>query len=76
MATISQREALKGTESSSTTEQKNRLLFEFDANVKKIRELQIERSYIFKTDRARDVNRALNRRISLFVEQSIPLLND
>ena len=49
MATTSQREALKGTESSWTTEQKNRLLSEFDANVKRIRELQLEvaeRSYM------------------------------
>ncbi|CAF0842075.1 unnamed protein product [Brachionus calyciflorus] len=50
MATTSQREALKGTESSWTTEQKNRLLSECDANLKRIRELQLEgavRSYMF-----------------------------
>ncbi|CAF0981375.1 unnamed protein product [Brachionus calyciflorus] len=49
MATTSQREAVKGTESSWTTKQKNRLLSEFDSNVKRIRELQLEvaeRSYI------------------------------
>ena len=42
MATTSQREAIKTVDQSWTAEVKSKLLMEFDANVKKIKDLQLE----------------------------------